>query len=442
MGTEYMNNRVQQAETENVETIDFKMVTFSLAGKDYSIDIMKVKEISHANTFTFVPNSFPFVKGVYNLRGDIISIIDLRILFNLPAPDNADTRQENLIILRLDDYQLGVVVDSIDKVVGINSSNIQPPHPIFGDINIKFIQGVVENDGRLYLILDVEKIFGQEEDFAMVGAPTMRSDTDYHGREDLYNRSEPVTEKERDINFIIETLRTFKKYVVSPVNRGWINRRFEEWIKIKGSKTSDLQLKSESDADEFLSGFYSPGTGRFWDDALRKSFISLLPDFGKNTVTLWNPGCGSGYETYSLAVALKERYPEAAVKIWASDNDLIGISNAPNLVFRRESLPESMERYAVEQPTGLQFSDELKELILFEYHDVMHPNSFLEVDIIVARDIISFLSENDQERLVKEFEEKLRPGGVLVIGKNEKLEGRGWKYAGNEHCTAYVWEGA
>ena len=70
---------------EKVENIDFKMVAFSLAGKDYSIDIMKVREISKATRFTYVPNSLPYVKGVYNLRGNIISIIDLRTLFNLPT---------------------------------------------------------------------------------------------------------------------------------------------------------------------------------------------------------------------------------------------------------------------------------------------------------------------------------------------------------------------
>ncbi len=440
MGNEHLNNLVQPAEPEVVETVDFKMVTFSLAGKDYSIDIMKVKEISHANTFTFVPNALPFVKGVYNLRGDIISIIDLRIMFNLPAPDSTDTRQENLIILRLDDYQLGVVVDSIDKVIGINSANIQPPHPIFGDINIKFIQGVVENEGRLYLILDVEKIFGQDEDFVMMGAPTV-SDVGYNDRSDTYRQSGDDQDSNQNIKFIIETLRTFKKFIVSSINREWVYKRFEEWIKIKGSKPENLQLRSESDADEFLASFYSPGTGRFWDDTLRDSFLSLLPELGKNTVSVWNPGCGKGYETYSLAVFLRERYPHARIKIWASDNDLLSISNAPNLVFKKDHVPESMDRYTIEQPTGLQFSDDLKDLILFEYHDVMHPNSFLEVDIIVARDIISFMSENDQERLVKEFEEKLRPGGILVIGKNEKLESRGWKYIGNEYITAYVREG-
>ncbi len=66
---------------ENATVIDFKMVTFSLAGKDYSVDIMYVKEIAKASRFTYVPNTMPFVLGVYNLRGDIIPIIDLRIFF-------------------------------------------------------------------------------------------------------------------------------------------------------------------------------------------------------------------------------------------------------------------------------------------------------------------------------------------------------------------------
>ena len=55
------------------------MVTFSLGGKEYGIDIMNVKEIANASRFTYVPNAAPFVRGVYNLRGDIISVIDLRI---------------------------------------------------------------------------------------------------------------------------------------------------------------------------------------------------------------------------------------------------------------------------------------------------------------------------------------------------------------------------
>ncbi|MFP4212068.1 MAG: chemotaxis protein CheW, partial [Alkalispirochaeta sp.] len=146
------------------EPIDFKMVTFSLGGKDYGIDIMRVKEIAKFTQFTYVPNTAHFVRGVYNLRGDIISIIDLRLFFNLPAEQKADDSPESGLILRLENNLIGVIVDSIDKVVGISSRQVQPPHPIFGDINVKYISGVAEYDERLYIILDVDRIFRKDDE--------------------------------------------------------------------------------------------------------------------------------------------------------------------------------------------------------------------------------------------------------------------------------------
>ena len=156
-------NAELQEQKERVENVDFKMITFSLAGKDYGVDIMNVKEIAKADKFTYVPNAAAFVRGVYNLRGDIIPIIDLRKFFHLPAEKRTDA-QENMLILRINDGVYGTIVDKIDKVVGINSDSIQPPHPIFGDINIKFISGVVEKHGDLYIILDVIRIFSQSEE--------------------------------------------------------------------------------------------------------------------------------------------------------------------------------------------------------------------------------------------------------------------------------------
>ena len=143
-------------------TIDFKMVTFSLSGKDYSIDIMNVKEIAKAGNFTYVPNTLPFVIGVYNLRGEIIPILDMRLFFNIALPASSSSELENLLILNVDDQTFGIVVDKIDKVVGVRKSSVQPPHPLFGDINVKYISGVVENNKRLYILLDVERIFSKE----------------------------------------------------------------------------------------------------------------------------------------------------------------------------------------------------------------------------------------------------------------------------------------
>lgn len=150
----------QNSELKKLAVIDFKMVSFSLAGKDYAVDIMHIKEIAKAGRFTYVPNTAPFVLGVYNLRGDIIPIIDLRLFFNIPTKVRNDDELESMIIVTVGEQTFGVVVDMIDKVVGITKANIQPPHPLFGDINIKYIYGIVESNNRLYVLLDIERIFG------------------------------------------------------------------------------------------------------------------------------------------------------------------------------------------------------------------------------------------------------------------------------------------
>ena len=118
------NDTSQEEARKQQTTIDFKMVTFSLYGKDYAIDIMYVKEIAKAGNFTYVPNVLPFVVGVYNLRGDIIPILDLRIFFNIELPEKNKMGLENLLILNVAEQTFGVIVYKIDKVVGVHISSI------------------------------------------------------------------------------------------------------------------------------------------------------------------------------------------------------------------------------------------------------------------------------------------------------------------------------
>ena len=415
----------QKEDAEKVEKVDYKMVTFSLAGKDYGVDIMKVKEISKANRFTHVPNAAPYVRGVYNLRGDIISIIDLRIMFNLPAQKHEDQNLENMIILRLEDYLIGVIVDSIDKVVGINSDNIQPPHPIFGDINIKFIQGVVENENRLYLILDVERIFGhnedEEEEQSQAG-PELVQESEEEEAPAEEEKSTALQEGETDYSFIVETLFTFKSFAVSDYNRDWVKERFTRWKESRGSAGQEIQLQSEEDANEFLEEFYSPHTGTLWSDDYRENVKKLLDQYltPSGSLLAWNPGCGNGYETYSVTTILKELYEESSIKIWAHDSDLMAISTAPNLVLKKEEIPDGMQPYTAESKSGIHMNKEIRDLILFEYHNVFHTNPFPDVDLIVARDLLSFQKKNQQELFIKECSNKLKPGGILIIGANER----------------------
>ena len=434
-------NAELQEQKERVDTVDFKMVTFSLAGKDYGVDIMNVKEIAKADNFTYVPNAASFVRGVYNLRGDIIPIIDLRMFFHLPVEKKKDSL-ENMLILRIEDRVYGTIVDKIDKVVGINTENIQPPHPIFGDINIKFISGVVEKQGDLYIILDVIRIFTQSEE----DKQKPRGVTDAGGTGNYFvpppavtqdtGLEEKVAMSDSALGFIKESLPPLRGFYPSDLNDQWIRRRFADW---SGSRSGeDLQLKNASDAEEFIAGFFSPDTGRFWGDDYATLVKSLLPNMSSNNIQVWNVGCGKGYETFSFACILKSRYPDGHIKIWANDSDIMAISQAPNMAYDFEEMPEYCRAFMTKGRNGYSFSQEIKDSIVFEYHDVLHDNPLPDLDIILARDILSFLQVQDQSRIIEGFREKLKNRGILILGSNEFLSGTDWQHIGKETVSIFA----
>ncbi len=443
---------VPEEQKENIVAVDFKMVTFTLAGKDYAIDIMKVKEIAKAGSFTYVPNTVPFVLGVYNLRGEIIPIIDLRRFFNIEVSERSKDTLENMLIVTVEEQLFGVVVDAIDKVIGIQKSSIQPPHPLFGDINIKYIYGVVESNDRLYVLLDVDRIFGvrtpahQEKEVVLEEKPVESAVTETvtESTSVVKKSAEPVAEAEvskgedkvvpateepaqpevaennMDFNFIKDSLQKLKSFHVTAVNEFWAKRRFDEWIDIRGNENS--QLVNEKDAEEYLSPFYSTDTSSFWSKEYAQNIYKILPDNAAKQITVWNPGSGKGYEAYSLACLMKKRYPEARVKIYAQDIDLLNISNAPLLSVPAELANSWYSQFLVKSVSGsYSFKPEIKDMIMFEYHDCMHANTMPMVDVIFSRDLLSFLNPNVQETLLEDFDEKLKGNGIIIVGENESL---------------------
>ena len=434
-------NAELQEQKERADTVDFKMITFSLAGKDYAVDIMNVKEIAKADKFTYVPNAASFVRGVYNLRGDIIPIIDLRNFFHVPQDKKMDG-QENMLILRINEQVYGTIVDKIDKVVGINHEAIQPPHPIFGDINIKFISGVVEKQGDLYIILDVVRIFSQnEDDKGKARATAVSADAG-----DFYvppppSRAEeqPAATTDTALGFVKEGLAALRRFTASALNDVWLRRRFAEWS--IGRSGEELQLKGSSDADEFLASFPSPCTGAFWSDDYAAAVKGALPDLASNNIQVWNLGCGKGYETFSFACILKTRYPDGHIKIWANDNDIMAISQAPNMSFDFDEVPDYCRSFMVRGKSGYSFNQVIKDSIIFEYHDILNENPLPALDIIMARDILSFLPEQEQNRLIADFSEKLKDRSLVILGKNEELSGDGWRMVSADPVSAYIYNG-
>jgi purine-binding chemotaxis protein CheW len=433
-------NAELQQQKERVDTVDFKMVTFSLAGKDYGVDIMNVKEIAKADKFTYVPNAVSFVRGVYNLRGDIIPIVDLRVFFHMKSEHRVDG-QENMLILHLDDRVYGAIVDKIDKVVGINSETIQPPHPMFGEVNIKFITGVVEKQGYLYIILDVVRMFSQKEEENQKPRPALQETAGDNYYVPPAPPSEQVQEKpavisDMDLGFIKESIAALKRFWVSPINDAWFRKQFVEWSRTHTD--ADLQFKNVVDADEYLADFYSPHTGDFWSDAYAAEVKDILPNMSSNNIQVWELGCGKGYETFSFACILRLRYPDGHIKIWANDNDIMAIADAPNMTFELNKVPEYCRDFMVKGRNGYSFNQALKDSIVFEYHDVLNNNSLPDLNIILARDIISFFPVDSQERLLVDCSEKLKDHGLIILGKNEVLSGDNWTSIGNDSVSAFL----
>ncbi|MBO4532571.1 MAG: chemotaxis protein CheW [Treponema sp.] len=436
-------NEALQEKKEAASYVDFKMVTFSLADKDYAIDIMYVKEIAKAGRFTYVPNTLPFVLGVYNLRGEIIPILDLRLFFNIEVQKRDDKKLENLLILTLDDQTFGLVVDKIDKVVGVQKSSIQPPHPLFADINIKYISGVVENNNRLYVLLDILRIFGSKDNGeAKEAAAEQMAKNAAMPAGDQMNRAKPdarlapaaqsaaksapsaPAKKEEpanlDIKFIAESLKSYKNFEMSQINEEWVKRRYTEWASDRGA--SKTQLQSADDADAYLSNFYSSFTGTWWSKDYADIIKGLLPDNNAKQIVVWNPGCGSGIETYCLACVLKSRYPDAKIRIYAQDVDLLGVSNASLL-----SVPANLEGtwlspYLSKKANGENtFNQEIKDSIMFEYHDCKNTNVLPMLDVIFARDFLSFIDTKSQENILSEFFEKMKGNAIAIVGENETI---------------------
>lgn len=435
----------QSQERKKQMNIDFKMVTFSLSGKDYAIDIMNVKEIAKAGHFTYVPNTLPFVVGVYNLRGEIIPILDMRLFFNIPIDTTRKVDLQNLLILRFEEQIFGIIVDKIDKVVGIQKSTIQPPHPLFGDINVKYISGVVEADKRLYILLDIGRIFlrhtseeqSKQKDVDVV--TTNNSATKEMSRNvtqpvNVSNNnvvtSEVVVEEKKEVQktfdneykFILESLKNYKKFVSSPINENWTKHRFDEWLKERGE--TNIQLKNSEDATTFLSSFWSTDTGVFWSEKYADVIYALLPDNAAKQIVVWNPGCAKGAETYSLACVLKKRYPDAKIRLYAQDVDLLNVSNAPSLKVSEDYANTWLSPYLSKTANGsLTFSQEIKDSIMFEYHDCQNSNALPMTDIIFARDLLSCLEVDVQNTVISDFDEKLKGNGILILGENESIVG-------------------
>ena len=142
-----------------------QLVTFQLGEEYYGIDIMQVNEIQKIQDVRTIPNAPSYVEGIFNLRGQIIPIINLHKRFHLrrAALGEEDKLLSGFLILNLDGMQLGVYIDKVSRVVTIDKDKIQPPPQMISGIGTEYIQGVTNEDSGYLIILDIRRIFDPKE---------------------------------------------------------------------------------------------------------------------------------------------------------------------------------------------------------------------------------------------------------------------------------------
>ncbi|MDM7862188.1 chemotaxis protein CheW [Alteromonas sp. ASW11-36] len=143
----------------NDQQLEF--LTFVIGAETYALDIMTVKEIRGYDPVTKVANAPTFIKGVLNLRGDIVPVVDLRIKFNVGEP----TYNEFTIVIMLNiaDRIVGIVVDEVSDVIKVHQQNIKPP-PEFGvAFDSRFLHGLVTIDDDMVILVNIEALITSEE---------------------------------------------------------------------------------------------------------------------------------------------------------------------------------------------------------------------------------------------------------------------------------------
>jgi purine-binding chemotaxis protein CheW len=140
-------------------------LAFKLESEIFAFDISKVREVLEFDTVTKVPQTPDMMKGVINLRGSVVPVIDLQIKFGMGEIEK--TVNTVIIIIEIDldgtSTMIGALVDSVKEVMDLDSDHIEPPPKIGTKLNTDFIRGMGKQDGQFLIILDIEKVFSSEE---------------------------------------------------------------------------------------------------------------------------------------------------------------------------------------------------------------------------------------------------------------------------------------
>lgn len=140
-------------------------LTFKLGNEVFATDVAKVREVLDLTTITAIPRTPPFMRGVINLRGSVVPVVDLRLCFDMTKTES--TRNTCIVVVEVlldsEATVIGALADSVEEVIDLEPDQIQPAPRIGTQIRTDFIKGMGKRDTQFIMILDIDKVFSAEE---------------------------------------------------------------------------------------------------------------------------------------------------------------------------------------------------------------------------------------------------------------------------------------
>ncbi len=152
---------MQTNQEQNTTGESRELLTFTLGSEEYGIDILKVQEIRGYEAVTTIANAPEFIKGVINLRGIIVPVVDMRIKFNLGNVTYNETTV--VIILNVANRVVGMVVDGVSDVTTLNADEIKPAPEFGSSLDVEYLQGLGTVDERMIILVDIEKLMSSRD---------------------------------------------------------------------------------------------------------------------------------------------------------------------------------------------------------------------------------------------------------------------------------------
>ena len=160
------NTTEKASETAGTQTsVGGKYLTFSLEGEEYGLEILKVQEIMKMVDVTKMPRAPEFIRGVINLRGKVIPVVDLRLKFEMEKLEN--TNKTCIIVMQVvsgdSAVTMGIIVDEVSEVLDIVANEIEPAPTLGTQVDISFIQGIAKTKGSVKILLNIDKALSDKD---------------------------------------------------------------------------------------------------------------------------------------------------------------------------------------------------------------------------------------------------------------------------------------